>query len=347
MHLDILRRFKRQETLPLKVQHQILHRLELLFRHGYMLNDALDVLLWEKQLLQPVRTIKSHLELGQPFVTALSKAHFHEDTVRFLETAVEHGNLADGLTQCCNLLQQRILFTRKLRSLTRYPFFLFLFFFILLYLLKTSIFPSLSQLLQTSQNGVFQQAITVINFIYYGIIALSVIFLLLFLFRFSFQHSVTLETRIAVIQKIPIYYRYKRMQTTYLLITHLSSLLKSGLTMKECLEIIEHNQKEDIVHYYATHISSHLAQGYQYSTILPQCILLEPELDRIMTKERNQDQLQKEFAFYAEHLIAAMERFIKSWLSFLQPFLLSILALFIVFVYLSLMLPMFDYIQTM
>ncbi|UOQ47463.1 type II secretion system F family protein [Gracilibacillus caseinilyticus] len=347
MHLDILLPFKRHETLSLQIQYQLLHRLELLFRHGYMLNDALDVLLWEKQMVQPARTIKRQLELGQSFVTALSRAHFHDDIVRFLETAIEHGNLADGLTQCCNLLQQRMNFTKKLRSLTRYPLFLFIFFFILLHLLKTSIFPALLQLLQTSQNGVFQQAIAVINIIYYGIITLSVILLLLFLFRFSFQRSITLETKIAVIQKIPIYFRYKRMQTTYLLITHLSSLLKSGLTMKECLEIIKHNQKEDIVHYYATHISSHLANGYQYSTILPHCKLLEPQLDRIMTKERNQDQLQKEFSLYAEHLIAAMERFIKSWLSFLQPLLLSILALFIVFVYLSLMLPMFDYIQTM
>src|SRR5699024_9419994 len=120
-----------------------------------------------------------------------------------------------------------------------------------------------------------------------------------------------------------------------------------GLTMKDSLYIIRSQPYQDIVHYYASLISDHLAQGYHYSSILPQCTLLDHHLTRMMTKDRNQEQLLKELTMYAEHLLSSMEAYIKRWIHLLQPLILSVLAIFVVFVYLTLMLPMFDYLDSM
>lgn len=349
MHMDLSKLYKWRQTLSIHDQHQILYRFEQLFQYGYSLNDALDVLMWEKQYTSIVTAIKQALQRGETFVDTLERVNFNPEVISFLNIAIQNGNLAEGLQHCCQLLQQRKEFLTKLNKLSRYPLFLFIFFLVILYFMKTSIFPSFSQLLgsNTEMMSVFQTAEISINVIYYGIITSLLLLLFLTVSSITVKKQLPTESKIRLIKGIPVYRKYKQMQTTYLLVTHLSSLLKSGLTIKDSLDVVKSEQKTGLIHYYATLISDHLAHGYNYSTILPQCQLLQDELTQIMSKDRNQNQLQHELTIYAEHLLLSIENYLKKWISFIQPFLLSILALFIVFVYLALMLPMFDYMNSM
>ncbi|QGH34915.1 hypothetical protein GI584_13080 [Gracilibacillus salitolerans] len=344
-----LKIFRWKQNLSTHDQYQILNRFEQLFHHGYSLNDALDVLMWDNQYTVVVTTLKKALQRGETFIKSLEQVNFNPEVISYLNIAIQHGNLSQGLQHCCQMLKQRKEFLSKLNKLSRYPLFLFTFFLLILYFMKKSIFPSFSQLLgsNTKTNGVFQNAEIAINMIYYGTITSLLFLILLTVCSIRLKQHVTIESKIRLIIRTPIYSKYKRMQTTYLFVTHLSSLLTSGLTIKDSLEVITSEPKADLIHYYSNLISDHLAQGYDYSTILPQCQLLQDQLTQIMSKDRNQDQLQKELTIYAEHLILSIESYLKKWISFLQPFLLSILALFIVFVYLALMLPMFDYMNSM
>ncbi|WP_058307462.1 competence type IV pilus assembly protein ComGB [Gracilibacillus massiliensis] len=338
-----------QKKLSLVDQYRILYRFEQLLKNGYSLNDVIDILKWEKQLRPLLQEMEDLLYRGESFVDTLEKTHFNQEVIHFLKIAVHHGNLTYGLQQCCQILQQRIQFTTKLKKLSRYPLFLFLFFFIILYFMKTTIFPSFTQLLGANQDvsSVFHTAEIVINTVFYGTIICVIAGLLLFVFTVLFKNALSIESKIKLILNIPIYNRYSKMRTTYLLATHLASLFQSGLTMRDSLQVIKSEQHQTIINHYGMLISDHLAQGYSYATIFPQCQLLEDQLTKIMTKDRNQTQLQKELTLYADHLIQQIEMYLKKWITLLQPILLSILALFVVFVYLSLMLPMFDYIQTM
>ncbi|WP_018933838.1 competence type IV pilus assembly protein ComGB [Gracilibacillus lacisalsi] len=349
MLMVLSRIFKSKQNLSTNDQYQILHRFEQLFHHGYSLNDALDVLMWEKQYTTIVTTIKLALQRGETFIETLEQVKFNPVIISFLNISIQHGNLSEGLQHCCQMLKQRKEFLSKLNKLSRYPLFLFLFFLLILYFMKHSIFPSFSQLLgaNTNMNSVFQNAEIAINMIYYGTITAFLLVIFLTICSITMKQMLSIESKVQLITRVPIYNKYKRMQITYLFVTHLSSMLTSGLTIKDSLEVIKSEQKADFIYYYASLINDHLAQGYDYSTILPQCQLLQGQLSQIMSKDRNQDQLQKELHLYAEHLILSIESYLKKWISFMQPFLLSILAIFIVFVYLALMLPMFDYMNSM
>ncbi|WP_235182526.1 type II secretion system F family protein [Gracilibacillus boraciitolerans] len=339
----------RHNNLSLNDQYHILHRFEQLLNNGYSLNDVLDILKWEKHLRPLLQEMENLLYGGESFVNTLERVHFNSEVIHFLKIAVQHGNLTNGLQQCCRLLQQRMQFIEKLKKLSRYPLFLFVFFFIILYFMKTSIFPSFTQLIGTNNNvtSVFHTAEFVINIIFYGTIFSVLGGISIFISSLLFKNLLNIDAKITFFLYIPIYKNYKRMQTTYLMANHLASLFNSGLTMKDSLQILKSEKQQNIVNYYSTIISDHLAQGYSYATILPQCRLLEDQLAKILIKDRNQTQIQQELALYADHLIAQIEAYLKKWITILQPILLSVLALFIVFVYLSLMLPMFDYIKTM
>lgn len=351
MHMGILSVLKKpfNDRLKMLHQYQILKRLEELFEHGYSLNDALDILKWEKHIRETIERLEKFLYQGDNFIEALEKLHFNQDIINYLTITYQNGNLKDGLRNCCEMLYQRQQLLKKLKNVSRYPLFLFLFFLIILYFMKASIFPSFTQILgATSHTGhTFYYAEWTINIIFYLIIFLMVMAFLGQLFSILMKNNLPVEKKIFLIEHLPLYKQYKRMHTTYYFVTHLGSFLTSGLTMRDSLQLMKSQSSHTILHYYAAKISDHLARGYDYSTILPQCTLLEDHLTRIMTKHRNQEQLYKELTLYTEHLIHSMETFIKRWLELLQPIILSILAIFVVFVYLTLMLPMFDYIQSM
>ncbi|WP_066192998.1 type II secretion system F family protein [Gracilibacillus timonensis] len=347
--MDLRTIFRRHHDLSLHDQHYILHRFQQLFTTGYSLNDALDVLMWDKRYTAIASSMQASLQKGHTFIESLQAVHFNKDVIHFLTIAIQHDHLARGLAQCCKLLQQRKDFLLKLKKLSRYPLFLFSFFILILYVMKTSIFPAFSQLMGTSSDiqFVFTTAKVVINFLFYGVIIMVLTISILLLSGYSLRRVISVEQKLVLFDKIPIYKPYKQMNITYLFVSHLSSLLTSGLMINECLQIMKAEENGDIIHYYAAMISDHLAQGYSYTSILPQCRLLTTQLGEIMSKDRNQQQLEKDLSFYADHLITSLEDYLKKWMSFLQPFLLSILALFIVFVYLALMLPMFDYMNTL
>ncbi|MDX8046001.1 type II secretion system F family protein [Gracilibacillus sp. S3-1-1] len=349
MPMDLVKIYNAKKRLSMNDQYQILYQFQQLFLYGYSLNDALDVLMWKKQYKPIVHTMKTSLQRGQTFIETLETVKFNREITSFLSVAMQQGNLAEGLQHCCQMLRQRKNFLAKLNTLSRYPLFLFLFFLVILYFMKHSIFPAFSQLLGTNKNinTVFQYADIAINFIYYGTITSLFSIFLSFFISIIMKQQLSITTKVWFISKIPLYRTYKELQNTYLLVTHTASLLASGLTIKESFDVIKTEQASGFTHYYATTISEHLAKGYDYATILPQCPLLRDELTQIMSKDRNQEQLQKELTIYADYLLGTIESFLKKWIGLLQPILLSVLALFIVFVYLALMLPMFDYMNSL
>ncbi|GAB2573485.1 competence type IV pilus assembly protein ComGB [Gracilibacillus alcaliphilus] len=347
--MDLRAIYRNRTSLSLHDQHYILYRFQQLFKSGYSLNDVLEILMWDKNYQSVASSIQQSLQNGNTFVESLSNVHFNKEVIQFLTLALQHDNLAKGLEHCCTLLQQRKEFIDKLKKLSRYPLLLFSFFIVILFFMKTSIFPSFAQLIGNNANVQFMfiSAELVINFLFYGIIGCILLSGIMLVCGYSIRQILPLERKIDICNHLPIYKHYKRMNTTYLFAIHLSSLLTSGLTINECLQIMKAEDKEDIIPYYAAMISEHLAKGYSYTSILPQCQLLTDQLGHIMSKDRNQSQLESDLNLYAEHLIRSLENYVKKWMGFLQPFLLSVLALFIVFVYLALMLPMFDYMNSL
>src|SRR5699024_1734155 len=102
-----------------------------LYEHGYSLNDALDVLKWEKQIKQTIEQLEKLLYQGDNFIQSLEKLHFNTDIINYLKIAYQNGNLQEGLKHCCLMLKQRQQLLERLKKITRYPIFLFFFFFVI------------------------------------------------------------------------------------------------------------------------------------------------------------------------------------------------------------------------
>lgn len=337
----------RRKKLSIDTQYRILYRIQQLNQNGYSLNDALEIVSWDDELELIADRISHSLQHGKTLPTALEEVHFQQRIVHFLEITIKHGNLQDGIKHCSFLLQQQKNYVDRFKQMNRYPLFLFIFFLLILFCMKRYIFPSFVNLFHTNgSNAIFQNAMLTVDIIFYGIFILIIFSLLLMLSIKYLKDKVTIETKLKVFQVIPLLKQYKTLEISFYFSTHLSSLLKTGLNFKNALSILQSERNEPITSFYASTIIDHLVQGFHLETILPSCELLKREMSRIMQKDRNTSQIAEDLQLYAEHLLFEMEELMKKWLKMIQPIFLILLATLILIVYLALMLPMFDYIQT-
>ncbi|GAA0296238.1 hypothetical protein GCM10008924_12670 [Gracilibacillus halotolerans] len=104
-------------------------------------------------------------------------------------------------------------------------------------------------------------------------------------------------------------------------------------------------ENDSLYSYYAHIIEKHLASGYSFSTVLPTCSLLTEQLQWILQDNKHHAQVMKDLEMYTANLLNEINLFLENTLKWFQPIILGIIAIFIAIIYLSMMLPLYEYIQ--
>lgn len=341
-------KFTSKERLKEGVQLLFLQRLHYLLSMGYSILDALEVMKWDESLKPICEKVIVHLRKGMRIDKALEKANFHESVVAYLYFVSVNGNLLFSLEKCIMMFEHRMTYVTKFSRMIRYPIVLMIFFTILLIFLKQSVLPTFIELFRMSKDSshtvlfslLFIDLFTMIIFTILGIILIS------FLVWNKIKHNIPIENKIKLYQKIPIYRTFLTMQTSYYFSTHLSMFLKAGMSLKDILKSISKQDKLPIIRYYANLMMEQLSQGRRVDHLLMALPLIEKQLGYIFQKNEDAHSLERDLIAYSNYIADQIERKVMRMIHFVQPTFFTILALFIIFIYVSLMWPMFQVIKT-
>lgn len=339
---------QRHSQINEEIQLSFLKRLYHLLKSGYPIIEALEVMSWDDNF-QPICQIMIHyLKKGSSMHHVFDKANFHESIVAYLYFVSINGNLLLSLKKCIEMFEHRIQYLKKFRRIIRYPFVLTIFFTILLFFLRQSVLPSFIELFRMS-NDASQTALYLLIFIDYFTLVIFISFtviLIKMLIWFRVKDKIPIETKIKLYRKVPVYRAYLTMQTSYYLSTHLSMFLKAGLSMKEILQSISNQNKLPIIQHYANLMMLQLSQGQRIDHLLLGLPFIEKQVAHIFQKNEDVTSLERDLTTYADFILEKMERKIMQIIEFIQPTFFVLLALFIIFIYASLMWPMFQVINT-
>ena len=353
MHMDLpvlkLKTVNKRPTLSLYSQYQFLQQLHRLLTNGYALLEALTMLMWDKKWSHHAKLISSRLKEGDSFDQSLQEANFHESIVAFMYLSRLNGDMVTAIEQCCLMLRQQMEHLKKFKQTVKYPILLLAFSAVLLYFVKTSVYPSFNQLFVTASESstITQASIHVIDFIFNSILIIFALSLIIYLGWLGVRSTISTKQKINIYHCIPILRSTKKLNTTFLFSLQMSSLLKAGVSLKESLEILRNQILYPIIAYYSDLIIMELEKGNQVVDILPNCQLFETELTSIFSKSTNYQTLEKDLYVYAEFLIKRLQEKIVKLISLIQPVIFIFLAIMIILVYLSIMLPMFQLIDTL
>ncbi|MFD1850615.1 competence type IV pilus assembly protein ComGB [Oceanobacillus bengalensis] len=348
MDLSLKKFIQRKQIIKKENQLRFLNLFLRLLKNGYPTLDALEAMKWDKSLLKPANEIIHALKAGETIDEAFEKAGFHPTITSFLYFVKVNSDLQGSIEQCIIMYKQRLTNTKKLQQILRYPLFLFIIFFLLIYFLNQTILPSFVDLFQGNEDS---SSTVVLSMYIIDVVSTFLFILLLFVIVFIFvwkliKQRIPIETQIKIYKQIPVYRKFITAYTSYFFATHFSSLLKTGMSIKEILHQMANQQKLPILSHYSFIMIERLTNGVHISGVISSFTLLEKPLTTIFQKNTDAYFLEKDLVVYAELQLEEIENKILRAITFIQPIIFIVLGIFVIFIYVALMWPMFQLMNT-
>lgn len=328
-----------------------LKRLAVLLKEGYTFHDGLILLLphHSKNYEDILSRIESDIKGGLGVSNVLISLGFSSSSLLPVIIAEVDGKLAEALEGIADRLVKVDERRKKLRNILAYPIVLFSFMAILLVLFRNYFLPNL-QALAISRNDTSTGLVSLLPIIVSKIpdvlIGTGLVFIILMIIGSIFYRRLSPSEKVKFVIKIPFVGRIFISMKTRDFAGELGSLLHSGLSMQDALDVLI-NQKIDKI---MAEISDTLKGYVVYGESFDQAILmtdgLSNELSSYALHGSNTGHLPKELIIYSENLHERIEVELGKWLSSLQPVLFTILAVCILAAYLALLLPVYNMFDT-
>ncbi|WP_181294715.1 competence type IV pilus assembly protein ComGB [Heyndrickxia sporothermodurans] len=341
---------KRKNRIPIKTQGMFLSRIGEMLENGFTLAEAIDFLdhLDSTASLHSQKMLKD-LQNGIPFYEVLSQRNFDKKACTQLYFADKHGNLSNVLVEAGGYLikkhQDRLTFLKLLQ----YPVILiFLLIFVLL-LLKNFLLPQF-EILYSSMNyrptkivSIFIYLMNNAQFFIGCILSLFIIFSLLIYYALNKKTSIQKAT---LISKIPIVRFYYKLFTCQFLAREWSYLLQGGFSIIEILEMMRSQSFRPLIREIAEKIRIDLTTGLSFSHSLSDMAFLDQQFITVTIHGEKNGRLDHELLFYSKYCLLRMEENIQKIFRILQPIMFIFIGCMIIAVYLSILLPMFEMIDS-
>ncbi|HLT56991.1 MAG TPA: competence type IV pilus assembly protein ComGB [Bacillota bacterium] len=344
------RKFTRAYSSALSKEEQLrfLNLLHRLLTTGYSIIDALHILSLNNQFYETANRISGALKNGKTIDEAFELTNFHPTIVSFLYFTKISGDIIENIEKCRNFFQQQLKYTKKFHHVIRYPLILITFFLILLFFIRGSVLPSFQEMFQGHLSSISSIHLTfhIIDFLttfFMTIFLLSGI--IVFMWK-KFQHFLSVEEKIKFYQWLPIVRGLLTITNSFYFATHFSTLLKAGFSVKEILTNMKTQKKLPVISFYADIMIDELSNGVDLSYIIHQFPLLDKKLTVLFQSKTDYSSLQKDLSVYAEMLMEEIEYKMMKFLTLLQPVILVVIAILIIFMYASIMWPLFQLIKT-
>jgi len=331
-----------------QVQLNFLKQLFRLLTNGYSLLEALKMFRWDEHLNDLANQLMKHLKAGLSIDEAFEKVGFHHTIIAFIYFARIHGNLSDSLKKCIAMLEQRMKAMQKFQQVIRYPLILTFFFVGLLFSIKQTVLPAFINLYeaQGTMSTILNISIKFINLFFILLPIGGLVGLCFILFWLYYKRHIHVSRLIKIYHSIPFLRQYMTLKTSYQLAVHLSSLFKTRLNPAQILDIMAKQNELPVVAHIAQYATNQLLQGFNLGESLHSYMLIDEQFAYILRKNPNMETLANDLNMYVEMSQEQIHERMMKYISLIQPVFLVTIASMIIFLYVSLMWPMFQLIQT-
>ncbi|WP_078545701.1 competence type IV pilus assembly protein ComGB [Litchfieldia alkalitelluris] len=341
----------RKNSWPLQEQPVFLKRLSELLDQGYTITQGLDFLKFQlnEECQEKLQQSLELLKEGDSVYQLFTNLNFHPDVLSYLYFAEQHGEISFALREGSSILQRKLHYKEKLQKLIRYPIFLILFVGMMFLGIEHMLLPQFQTMYMSMNNesSLFLHVLFQIFFIgkTLGVLLCLLVVGCVIYYYFSFRHLSATEQALIKI-KFPLFNRLWILWNSHFFSIQLSNLLKGGLSIVESLALFEDQKHSHFLQEEALYIKGRLSIGDKLPEIIHSRPFYEKELSYIIQHGQNNGVLEIELYHYSQFVVQRIEERITRIFSILQPLLLTAVGLMIVIMYIAMLLPMFNLIQT-
>ncbi|WP_079479682.1 type II secretion system F family protein [Halobacillus salinus] len=335
---------RRRERLSVKTQILFFHRISHILSKGYPLLEAMKIAAWDPKLIPITSELSIQLQRGATLDEAFEKVNFSPFVVTFLYFGKHHLDLSGTFRQCEKMLTLQSTYKQKVIQALRYPLFLLLFIIIAFGVIQRNILPNFLLLFENERTLWLMKLIS-LSLNLFGIVA--ILLTLLSLLWYLFSPKVELPTYLKMIDRIKLIREAYSLVLSYLFTSHMQTLLSTGLSLKQSLDLITHQTRHRVLAHYGERILQDLQDGKTIGQAIHPCSLLREELTNLFHQTNDVQALTSELELLEHFYLNYMETTLSKWVQRIQPTFFILIAILVVTIYASIMLPLYQWMDQM
>lgn len=334
-----------------KEKADFLTRIGLLMKRGYSLSNSLELyaLNERKEIQMQIAKILEQLKSGDRIYEILDRFQFPSDIVASLYF-FERYDLPEGFIHSGQFLEKRETFKGKLQKILQYPLFLLWLTSFMVYLLFRYLIPQFSKLYDSIGSTLpkaSQLIILTVKTLPYFFIIGGILIIIFITLRYIKLRNKSPRTKLLYLLRFPVIRTFTKLFVTHRFSLNLSSLLHSGVSINEAIQIFEQQTYSPFLKQEANEIKYRLVSGEALEEIMNEREPYQKELAAIIKHGQISGNLADELMIYAEMLFLKIEEHVMKTLNIIQPIIFTIVGFIILLMFLAVMLPMLQFIQSL
>ncbi|MCA1058138.1 type II secretion system F family protein [Rossellomorea aquimaris] len=332
-------------------QGKFLKRLGDLLQKGYTFTEAIDFLLLpkEKKIIKLKKRLVGSLHKGESISSVMNKYLNIPDHVSAqIFFAEHHGQMGHTLSEAGSYLIKRRKNQQQLQKVFQYPLMLIFFSVMMMVLLRKVLFPRFQSLYSSMGYEPSAKLTYLLHFIEnFPVIFTAGLLFLLFLtiLYYVFKKKISPVRLSLVLSRLPFTSSYMKLGHSYFFSRELSFLLSNGVSITESLLIIESQSFRPTLQYISNHCVKRLKAGVPFHECFASLPFFQDELNFVVHHGQTNGRLAEELKVYSDICFQELEEKTNAWLKFIQPAIFTFVGLFIMAIYFSIMLPLFQMMQ--
>lgn len=323
-----------------------LKRLGGLLEEGYSIKHSLKFIeKFEKDEVKHwISSLQEGLVKGSSFHEELERIGYSSKTCSQIYLASQYGDYGKTISRCGEDLLEQEKFKKKVLSLLSYPLLLLVFLFSMLMLMRFLILPNMENLFSTNLSETNIYADFIVSFIYYSPqIIITTLFLLILGYSMMQRNLSTLSAleRIRFFTKWPFIRDYLTNYWTSFIFLEWSQLLKNGVSFHEVIAIMSEEEASTVLKETGELLSNEMLQGKSVKEALEILPFFKEEALVVISHGENLGQLGTEMHIYSSYCNEELTEQLEKLLAMLQPIIFIFIALMIIAIYASMMLPIY------
>ncbi|EMI9085756.1 MULTISPECIES: competence type IV pilus assembly protein ComGB [Bacillus] len=325
----------------------LLKRLGELLEKGYSLLQALEFLRFQLPLEKKVQLQRmiDGLKDGKSLHDSFHQLMFHQEMLSYLFYAEQHGDISFALQQGSALLYKKVKYRKDMMKIMQYPMFLAFFLIIMIFVFNRILLPQVDMVYSSFGSTaplLTEQILSTIKLLPYLMFSTIFIFMIgCSLYMFYFRKLPHMQ-QVKIMLRIPLIKTFLIIKHSHYFATQLSGLLHGGLSVLEALTIMMEQKYHPFFQYEAGRIERQLIAGEPLQSIIAKSGYYEKELSYIITHGQANGNLAIELGDYSDLIMEKMEQKIKRMLVIIQPILFTCIGGIVVLMYLAMIMPMFQ-----
>lgn len=350
MPMDIFQKVRTLNILSPSLKKEkglFLKRMGALLEEGYSIKNTLKFIdKFEKDIIKSwIASIQEGLLRGSSFHEELARIGFSSKVCSQIYLASQYGDYAKTISHCGEQLLEQEEMKKKVRSLLSYPAILLLFLLAMLMVMRFLILPNMASLFSSNSTDTNIYSNPLVLFIYYSPQFIIIVIVLLFLGFYILNKKLdklSAVKKIAYFMKWPIINMYLKDYWTHFLFLEWGQLLKNGVSFQELVAIMTGKDASLILQETGEILTKEMSQGKSIKQALEVLPFFKEEAMIVISHGENLGQLSTEMIIYSSYCEVELVDRIEKSLGKLQPLIFIFIALMIIAIYASLMLPVFS-----